>query len=160
MMRAFFEKNDKILSGISSLGSALGVFLAVIGLFFTGCQIMKAKDQLEATRLYEIQKDGRDILRSISSDLKVANYIMHFDENRSYDPDTKMLGYFKIQEVLLFYLSVHKQIEKETLSEEAWNDLKQDFCGFAAKESVATYLKESVKNQKILEKLNNLKAGC
>jgi hypothetical protein len=62
----------------------VGALLTLGGLLFAGAQIRAGANALQASTLYQIQKDGRDLRNEALRDSAYVTYIEDFDPSRTY----------------------------------------------------------------------------
>ena len=153
-----FQTREKEIAGIAAIATTIGVFLAVFALFLAYCQlketkksigeakssINEAKRSLEASTVYTIQKDGRDLFSSLQEDVEVLNYIYRYDKNKQYDDGLLLRAGLKITEIIQYFSSVFNQRRNKVITDLYWDTFAQEICSFIKLEPVSRFWKEKV----------------
>jgi hypothetical protein len=136
------------IQGIGALATAIGVALAVLALLFTKCQVDLARRTLEATTVYSIQRDARDLLSNLQSDREVYDYLGNSDPSKAYPAEVIGRAQLKLHLIFQFYSSVFNQHQEGVLPEPIWNVFADEICAFLQKEPVAKFWRDHVDNGK------------
>jgi hypothetical protein len=80
------ERSEKLVSIVISV---VGSLLTFVGLVFAGLQIRAGAQQLEASSIYAMQKDGREIFEKSMANTAYVDFVFHFSPNKTYDASTK-----------------------------------------------------------------------
>jgi hypothetical protein len=126
----WITRNQPLLIAIGSIGSLLCGLATLIGVLFASWSITQATKQLEATTVYNIQKDGRELLQSFQADPELSDYFFRYNPNQSYPPELKAKADRELAIIMQFYSSITNQRRDESISEIFWLDFERDFCNF------------------------------
>jgi len=120
---------DRLMKFISAVG-------VIAGIFFTGLQIRDSADTASASLVYQIQRDGRDILKTASAN---ADYVKCVDLGQECNEDELHRAYNGVRFVLQFYTSVNNQFHMGALEQNYWEAWKGEICSYLQLPSVAAY---------------------
>ena len=107
----------------------LGFFVAAFGLWFAGNQFRQARRSLEATTIYNIQKQSGDLLASIAGDRDVYNYIIHYDANAD-NTALYQRAQPAIERLVQFYSTVYNQWRMGVIADVFWRSISKEICAF------------------------------
>lgn len=162
-----FQTREKEIAGIAAIVTTIGVFLAVFGVFFAYCQLKEAEESikevkrsLEATTVYNIQKDGRELLNSLQKDVEVLNYIYRFDKNKQYDNDLLLRSDLKIMEIVQYFSSVFNQRRNKVITDLYWDTFAEEICRFIKLEPVSRFWKDKVSKGKYSNEFKTFGNNC
>jgi hypothetical protein len=122
--------NESAIIAIGSIGSLVCGIATLIGVIVAGCSLAQTNKQLEATTVYNIQKDGRELLQSIQSDGALSDYLFRYNSAQSYPPELKAKADRELAIIMQFYTSISNQKRNGIISESFWADFERDFCNF------------------------------
>jgi hypothetical protein len=126
----WISKNQSVLVAIGSIGSLLCGIATLIGVIVASCSLTQTNKQLEATTVYNIQKDGRELRQSIQADAALSDYFFRYNSNEPYPPELKAKADRELAIIMQFYSSITNQRRDESISESFWTDFERDFCNF------------------------------
>lgn len=118
----------KSVQTLAAWSQVAATVFAALGLAFTGYQMLQTRQEAQATRSYEIQKDGRELLRTISLDSEVFSYIYENDVNKLYSADVIRRARMPIIQLVNFYASIFRQLNKEAIDQGIWKSANMEFC--------------------------------
>ena len=82
----WFRNNQPPINAVSSIFGALGVCVAAGSLWFASNQFSQTVKSLQASTVYNLQKDARELLTSIrKDDPEVYRYIIHNEKGAGQD---------------------------------------------------------------------------
>jgi hypothetical protein len=128
--------NNQIQMGL--VIGILGGLLTLGGLLFAGVQIKAGANALQASTLYQIQKDGRELRNEALRDEAYVSYVEDFDPARTYPPNIISQAERRVGIILQFYASIFNQRSFGTLNEVTWRVVHSDLCAFVRREPVRT----------------------
>lgn len=140
--------------------AAVGVIAGVSGLFFTGWQIKLANETLEASRVYEIQRDGRALIDSFEGNPAALDYLLNYDASKTYQLKTLRSATLKIRKIIQFYSSVHNQKVAGIITDRHWPGFLKDICGFLRLQPVKQYWDQHVVAGSFSMEFKDLKKEC
>jgi len=143
-MWSFLRTYDKEISSIAAIVTAGGVVFAALQFQKTVDQVREAKKSLEATTVYQIQKDGRDLLKSLRDDKEVLYYIYHYKKDACYDLKVISRSELAITEIIQYFSSVFNQRRNGVISDAYWDTFSQEICSFVRQEPVSQFWLEKV----------------
>jgi len=124
---------DRLLQFAQLLAAAA----AAVGLLLTWQQLgetRKAYEQsiatLQANTIYQIQKDGRELLSALTTDRETFRYIFQHNVSQTYAPDVKERADLRIALLLNFYASIVNQREAGAVGNSLWTSFRREFCVF------------------------------
>lgn len=152
-MLTFFDQYKDVFSGISAIATACAVLLALVGLLFAYHQLKASRDaileaqksinvavkSLEASTIYAIQKDGRELFKSLQKNPQLFNYIYNFREGESYDHDLISRADLKIAEAIQYFSSVFNQRRNAVIPDTYWDTFAQEICSFLQEKPVSRF---------------------
>src|SRR5882724_8004528 len=122
-MPGFFEKYEKVISGVVGVLTFCSVFIAA-------WQLRQASKQIEASTIYQIQKDGRQLLGSLNQDSSIFNYIYKYKDGTKYNQDVVSRAERKIVELTQYFSSVFNQRRNGIISDPYWTTFNEEICHF------------------------------
>ena len=155
-----FQTREKEIASIAAIVTTIGVFFAAFGIFFAYCQLKEAKRSLEASTVYNIQKDGRELLNSLQKDVEVLNYIYRYDKNKQYDNDLLLRADLKITEIIQYFSSVFNQRKNKVITDLYWDTFVEEICRFIKKEPVSRFWKDKVIKGKYSNEFKTFGNNC
>jgi hypothetical protein len=140
----FLQKYDKAIGACAAIASTIGIFIAAFALFATNTQIEDSRKALEATTVFNIQKDARELLRDIHQTPGLYEYIAgdELPENAASDVATKAQS--KMSELVQFYSVVFNQHRGGVITEKYWDTFANEMCGFIRLPIATKFWKEEV----------------
>jgi hypothetical protein len=114
----------------------LGALLTLGGLLFAGVQIKAGANALQASTLYQIQKDGRELRNEALRDTAYVSYVEDYDPARTYAQNTISHAERRVGIILQFYASIFNQRSFGTLNDLTWQVVHADLCAFVKREPV------------------------
>jgi len=129
-----FNKYEKMIVGMAAIAT-FGAFIMSIW------QIWKAKKQIRANFSYQIHKDGREINKSISDEVKK---IIQSSPNKAYTTDQIDAAEGKIRELLMYYASIYQQRLYGNIDKHEWEVILEEFCRFLKYDLVRKYWKDYI----------------
>jgi hypothetical protein len=122
----------------------LGALFTLSGLLFAGYQIKTGAKALQASTLYQIQKDGRDLRKDALQDPDYVLYVEEYSSGGAYPPDVISKAERRVGIILQFYASIFNQWRFGTLNDATWQVVHSDLCGFVTRKPVQTMWQESL----------------
>jgi hypothetical protein len=116
----------------------IGAGLTLVGLLYAGVQIRAGANALQASTLYQIQKDGRELRNEALRDTAYVAYVEDYDPSRTYETETISQAERRVGIILQFYASIFNQRSFGTLNDLTWRDAHADLCAFVRREPVRT----------------------
>jgi len=133
----FLGSNESAITAIAGIATAVGVLLAAISL-------KSSERQVEATTVYNIQKDARDLLEKIRNDPEVFDYLRSYNETNSYSSNVVQKAQTDVVLIIQFYSSVYNQHRDGILSDKFWQPFSEEMCDFIRSPVVAKFWTNSV----------------
>ena len=121
-LKQFFEDHEKVLSGIASIAT-------VLALVFAGIQLRQANKTLEASTVYQLQRDGRGLLKTLFRENRpVYNFI--YTSNKGDKPDPKIATdiHLAITELIQYFSAVMNQRRNGVISDSYWQSFDREMC--------------------------------
>lgn len=138
----FFEKYHKVIGGLAGIATSLALVAACITLTFTYCELKEAKQQIRAGISYNMHKDGREIFKSLDSD--VVDFIRSMDPEKTYCLQFQKKAESNIHEILMYYASFYRQWEFGNVHEREWEVILAELCKFLKYPHVKEYWQKRV----------------
>ena len=110
--------------------------------------------------MYNIQKDGRELLNSLQKDVEVLNYIYRYDKNKQYDNDLLLRADLKITEIIQYFSSVFNQRKNKVITDLYWDTFVEEICRFIKKEPVSRFWKDKVIKGKYSNEFKTFGNNC
>jgi hypothetical protein len=153
VVRQFFVKNEQILAGIASAAT-------VLGLFFAGWQLKQANSSLEASTVYELQKDGRDLLKALRENKAVYEYILFSGKDST--PDEKIAADvdFGVTQLIQYFSSVINQRRSGAITDTYWPTFNREMCGLLTRPTVRKFWEARVQPGSYSEDFKEWGAKC
>jgi hypothetical protein len=108
---AWLRANEWLFAGIGSFATVFLVFVAWY-------QLSQTNKQLEATTLYAIQKDGRELLSQLQGDRELWDFF--FNYKPPYSDEVQKRADREIAVVLQYYSSLSNQRRYGVISDRNW----------------------------------------
>lgn len=119
-IKTFLIDNDKLLSSLAAIST-------LIALVFTGCQIRQAAQAVEASTVYQLQSDGRQLLRSLfHEDVAVRDYLFH---NHPGNAALREKAHRAMTEVMQYFSAVVNQRHGGVITDTYWTSINAEMCG-------------------------------
>jgi len=148
----FFKKYEKLIVGIAAIAG-------VIALFLTFYQIKETKRQIRANFSYQFHKDGREISKSISKE--VRTFIQAPKLQQDFPKNLKIEAENKIRELLMYYVSAYHQWQYDNLNQDEWFVIKDEFCNLLQYKNAKEYWKKRIATNKLWnEKFREIGNQC
>jgi hypothetical protein len=136
----WLRANQELFTAMGSLAAVAAVIVASYQLSQTNNQLQATRKQLEATTIYNIQKDGRELMVGAQRDSDVWNYLMRYDAAREpYPEEVKDKADRQLWLIMQFYSSVFNQRRNGAISDLYWPDIERDFCNFLQKPAAKAF---------------------
>lgn len=153
----YLREYEKEIGAAAAIASTIGIFLAAIGLLGTKAQIEDSRRAVEATTVYNMQKDAREVLKELNQTPQVRDYIIGASNNLG-DPPAQAES--KITEIIQFYSAVYNQYRDGIITEKYWTTFENEICGFVQFPAVAKFWKEKVVPGKYGDGFKKLGSKC
>jgi hypothetical protein len=138
------KKYDKEIGAGAAIASTIGIFIAAFGLFATNTQIADSRKALEATTVFNIQKDARELLRDLHQTPGLYEYIAGDELPENAAPDLPTKAQSKMSELVQFYSVVFNQHRGGVITGKYWETFANEICGFIRLPIAAKFWKEEV----------------
>ena len=132
-MEACFITHKDLLSGVSSIATVLTLLVAAAALFFTAAEIRQSIRVTKATKIYEIQKDAREVARQLLTNNEMAKKIL----SKDIDPVRAQTG-----QLFNFYSAVLQQKRLGTLDERLWKPFENELRTLVNSDAGKAFWKE------------------
>lgn len=130
MWQAWLKANWlNLLQTLGILGAMVGLLLTYSQLSAANEQIEQAKNALRANTIFAIQKDGRELIQSISAEPKVYRLIFEFDKSTGTDAETQLRARVRIGQLINFYASMFNQYQAGAVDARFWKTGLAELCG-------------------------------
>lgn len=136
----FFKKYEKLIVGLAAVA-------AVVALFLTFYQIKETKEQIRASFSYQLHKDGREISKNISKEIRT--FIQATNTQNDFSDNLKREAENKIRELLMYYVSAYHQWRYDNINQQEWFVIKDEFCNFLHYKNVKTYWDKRIAKNKL-----------
>lgn len=141
----FLKNYGTEIGTVAAVASTIGIIFAAIGLFATRAQIEDSRKALEATTVYNIQKDAREMLKDLhQTPPEVSAYIAAEKLPENPAPDLVTKAEFKITEVIQFYSAVFNQHRDGVVTGKYWDTFAKEICKFVRLPVVSKFWQERV----------------
>lgn len=152
-MLEFFKKYEKVISGL------VGV-VTLCSLLIAAWQLHEASKQIEASTIYQIQKDGRELLGSLNKDSLIFNYIYRYKTGTKYNEVVLSRAERKIVELTQYFSSVFNQKRNGIISDRYWTTFNEEICHFFRIEPVSRFWEDKGKNGYYSDDFKTLIRNC
>jgi len=136
----FFKKYEKLIVGLAAVAG-------VVALFLTFYQIKETKKQIRASFSYQLHKDGREISKNISKE--VRTFIQATNLQKDFSENLKREAENKIRELLMYYASAYHQWRYDNIDQQEWFVIEDEFCNFLQYKNVKKYWDKRIANNKL-----------
>ena len=127
------------LDTATKVATIFGLPIAIGGLFFTGFQLREYSRAVEASTVYQLQKDGRTLSNSIANMEKFRSYLTS-QKSQKINPDFDA----KIREIIQFYSAVALQRKANVIRDVFWTNFLGEICLFYTQERIIKLWKVKV----------------
>ena len=104
-----------MFAALGSLATVAAVIVGGYALTQTNKQLEATRKQLEASTMYNIQKDGRELMVSTERDAEVWDYLFRYEAAREpYPAELKARADRQLWLIMQFYSSVSNQRSSRT----------------------------------------------
>src|SRR5713226_8740743 len=79
-----------VVQTVGVIGSACGLWLTYSQLKSANAQLEQAKQALRANTIFAIQKDGRELIGTLSADTKLFRFIFDMDKGIAADQELRL----------------------------------------------------------------------
>ena len=111
----WFRDNQAMFAALGSLATVAAVIVGGYALTQTNKQLEATRKQLEASTMYNIQKDGRELMVSTERDAEVWDYLFRYEAAREpYPAELKARADRQLWLIMQFYSSVSNQRSSRT----------------------------------------------
>lgn len=121
-VRVFFDRNEKVLSGVASVAT-------IAALVFAGVQLRQANSSLEASTVYALQKDGRELLKDLRAKTDVYDYILSKSHPERVEPKLAAEIDFSLTQIFQYFSAVVNQRRNGVISDAYWQTFDREMCG-------------------------------
>ena len=140
----WLKDNQPPISAVSSVFTVIGVCIAIFGFIVASKQFEQAARSLRSSTVYNLQKDGRDLLTNIrKEDLEVYRYIIQGqktkDEEALYG---RAIPYLAL--LIQYYSAVFNQHQIGSIPDPMWDSISAEMCAFFKSPPVKRFWKERV----------------
>lgn len=140
----FLKTHEKAIGSVAAVASTIGIIFAAIGLYGTKEQIADARKALEATTVYTMQKDARELQAELVHMPKVLEYITKAKPGENQPPEVVAEAEFKIRQLVQFYSAVFNQRRNGVITEKYWDTFANEMCVFIRYPAVTEFWKKRV----------------
>ena len=142
----WFRNNQPPINAVSSIFAALGVCVAAGSLWFASNQFSQTVKSLQASTVYNLQKDARELLTSIrKDDPEVYRYIIHNEKGAGQDEGALYQSAIPSLTLLIqYYSEVFNQRQIGSIPDQLWNSMSVEMCSFFQSPPVKRFWKERV----------------
>ena len=110
MSKAWWKQNWLgVVQTIGVLGAAIGLLMTYFQLGAANRQIEQAQTALRANTIFTIQKDGRELFQTLTSDPKVFAYVFDLSKGQA-DEELKLKARTRVGQLINYYASVYKKV--------------------------------------------------
>jgi hypothetical protein len=159
-MCAWLERNANKIQAVGAIATTVGMGFAVVALWLTQGQIEIARKSIEATTVYSLQSDARELLSDLQSNPEVAEYLGAFEADKDYPPETVKRAQAKLRVLFQFYSAVFNQHQQGALDDEYWNVFAEEICEFVRIEPVKAYWKSRAEPSKFNQAFKDFLSQC
>lgn len=156
----FLKEYEKQIGTVAAVASTLGIILAAVGLFWTKAQIEDSRKALEATTVYNIQKDAREVLKDLNQTPDVYSYITEGKLPENPSPDFSTKAESKIAELIQFYSGVFNQHRNEVITGKYWDTFAEEICGFIQFPVVSEFWKKRAADGRYSKEFRQFGSKC
>lgn len=136
-VRRFFEDNEKVLAGSASIAT-------LAALVFAGWQLKQTNDSLEASTVYELQKDGRELLKALREKEAVYNFIFLATKDAKPDPKHAADIDFALTQLVQYFSAVINQRRNGVISDSYWQPFNREMCALLRRPAVSSFWENRV----------------
>ena len=150
----FFTNYKDVIVSVTAIATMIGVLITSWGVF-------QAQKHIKSDLIYNLQKDGREILAKITEDEDLYDYLRNYDDKRKFDPKIKKRAHMQYHIIVNYYNTVFDQKKIGTLDEERWEkSFLSGFCGLMQSKSFNQYWIEVVQKRGYADDFKNLHTYC
>ena len=121
---AFCTKHEKLFAALSAIATALAFAVAA-------WQFYETRKALEASTVYQLQRDGRELFRTLIADSQPAfNYIYNSKKGDRPPPEVAWKVETAITAIIHYFSSVMNQRRNEVISDRYWPQFDDEMCRF------------------------------
>lgn len=113
---------------LTALIAIVGVPVAIYGIYWTATNVLGARKQLEATVIFNIQSDGRALLKELSDSDTLRQYVMRNDDQGMSPSDLAKADLY-LRRVMQYYSSIAFQRRAGVIGDGSWVLFQEDLCG-------------------------------
>lgn len=124
---SIFPGCKTFFSDYQGVFTSFGFLVAVIALFLTWHQIKATKKQIKARLVYQMRRDGDELINSL--DPGILEFIRMSPKTELPKPDKNELK-ITIDKIFRYYSSLQRQNQYERIDKEEWELIMNNFCGF------------------------------
>lgn len=129
MWRGWLKENWLgLIQAVGIVGAMVGLLLTYRQLSAANDQIEQAKNSLRANTIFAIQKDGRELIQSISAEPKVYRFIFEFEKSTGVDAETQLKARVRIGQLINFYASMFNQYQAGAVDGRFWKTGLAELC--------------------------------
>jgi hypothetical protein len=144
-MWKWLGNNSPHFQSVGAIATTIGAPSAAFALFLTWWQVGEARRAIEATTVYNLQKDAREMIVKLEEEPEVYDYLMAYDPQKKYPDEIVRKAQRKLHVVFQFYSSVFNQHQQGTLPENFWATFSEEICRFLQRDPVKQFWHEKVR---------------
>ena len=113
---------------LTALIAIVGVPVAIFGIYWTASNVLGARKQLEATVIFNIQSEGRSLLKELSENDGMRQYVMQ-NSSVGMSPSELAKADLYLRRVMQYYSSIAFQRRAGVIGDDSWILFQEDLCG-------------------------------
>lgn len=135
-LKKSLDEYEKLLVGLASIAT-------VVALVFAAFQLQQAQKNLEASIVYQVQRDGRALLETLfRSDPQVGEFI--FGSGKG-DKAVETKADLALMEMIQYYTAVFNQHRNGVISDKYWDTFDTEMCRTIVKPKVTEFWVQKVR---------------
>lgn len=151
---AFLTAHEKQLTAVAAIATTAMIFVAVL-------QLRDARKTLEASTIYSLQKDGRELLKTyLLDDPPVFDYVLGSTKIDNPDPKVVAKADFAITAMIQYMSAVLNQHRNGSLSDPYWESVDGELCAIVRRPVVTAFWIAKVRKGKYSEYFKAWGDGC
>jgi hypothetical protein len=140
--------------------ASLAAIATTCGIVFAALQLRQTSQSLEASTVYQVQKDGRDLFRLLREDKQVLDYIYNFKASASYDAKIVSRAELTITELVQYFSSVFNQHRNGVITDAYWDSFAGEICAFIGLPPVSKFWEQKVMKGKYSKEFKTFGKEC
>jgi hypothetical protein len=117
-----------VVQTVGVIGAAWGLWLTYSQLKSANAQLEQAKQALRANTIFAIQKDGRELIGTLSADTKLFRFIFDMDKGIAADQELRLKATVRLGQLINFYASIYNQYEAGAVDRKFWKTSLTELC--------------------------------